>query len=80
ERRPILGTGKEDIARLKATIKDSKLASEIPVLKAILREEPGAVLPLPKLVSEEEKAKYESNKSEWLQKNGYSMPITSSDL
>ncbi len=80
ERRPILGTGKEDIARLKATIKDSKLASEIPVLKAILREEPGAVLPLPKLVSEEEKAKYEANKSEWLQKNGYSMPITSSDL
>ncbi|WP_158612540.1 hypothetical protein, partial [Leptotrichia sp. OH3620_COT-345] len=35
---------------------------------------------LPKLVSEEEKAKYNENPSKWLKENNYSMPITSSDL
>ncbi|WP_158612537.1 hypothetical protein, partial [Leptotrichia sp. OH3620_COT-345] len=35
---------------------------------------------LPKLVSEEEKAKYNENPSKWLKENNYSMPITSEQL
>ena len=80
ERRPALGVYPEDIARLKRSWKDSKAIANTPVLKAILREEPGAVLAVPKLVSEEEKEKYKENPSEWMKKNGYSIPVTSSDL
>ena len=80
ERRPVLGVYPEDIARLKRSWKDSKAIANTPVLKAILREEPGAVLAVPKLVSEEEKEKYKENPSEWMKKNGYSIPVTSSDL
>ena len=80
ERRPVLGVYPEDIARLKRSWKDSKAIANTPVLKAILREEPGAVLAVPKLVSEEEKEKYKENPSEWMKKNGYSIPVTISDL
>ena len=80
ERRPVLGVYPEDIARLKRSWKDSKAIANTPVLKTILREEPGAVLAVPKLVSDEEKEKYKENPSEWMKKNGYSIPVTSSDL
>ncbi|WP_158612559.1 hypothetical protein, partial [Leptotrichia sp. OH3620_COT-345] len=77
ERRPVLGVKVEDIERMKKNWKDSKAIANMPIVKSILREEAGGVLALPKLVSEEEKAKYNENPSKWLKENNYSMPITS---
>ena len=82
ERRRILGT--TNLEDLKSKWKDSDLVANSPVIKALFREEPGAVLPLPVKVSEEEKkayeAKDEAGKLEWLRKHNYSMPVTEKDL
>ena len=82
ERRPIIGI--KNLEDLKDKWKDKDIVANSPVIKALFREEPGTVLPLPIMVSDEEMKAYQSKdeagKMEWLRNHNYSMPITEKDL
>ncbi len=82
ERRPIIGT--MNLENLNKKWKDSEMISNLPILKALFREEAGTVLPLPIKVSDEEMTEYnslsEEGKISWLRKHNYSMPITNREL
>ena len=82
ERRGVLGI--KNLEDLKDKWKDKDIVANSPVMKAFFREESGAVLPLPIMVSDEEMKTYQSKdeagKMEWLRNHNYSMPITEKDL
>ncbi|MDO4643630.1 MAG: hypothetical protein Q4A74_07300 [Cardiobacteriaceae bacterium] len=82
ERRGVLGI--KNLEDLKDKWKDKDIVANSPVMKAFFKEESGAVLPLPIMVSDEEMKAYQSKdeagKMEWLRNHNYSMPITEKDL